>query len=383
MILAAVLSAALAIPALQKRAEEGCPWCTDPEAMRAAGVVSHGPIAIGPTGSEALARELGGPRWIFLETEHLRWASSLGAVNLDTEERARLRDDVARLRAALPSVPEEPRKLDPWLRLHLLAMRGEELYARFQSLLGVTDADFPEERASGAPYMGAGRFLGEKDKFEVVLHERVATHRAFTRSFSGVEVENALRWHFNGLHKLIVSVPLEDGGLRKDRFLWAHVAHNLGHAFLCAYKHFSYDPPLWLDEGLAYLLEKEAEPDSTTLDGDEGARGDDHGPRDWDEGVVRLVRSGKAPTFARLLAAKSAEELDIEAKMTAWSIVRWMLETHPEPFARFVGGVKGQLDTEGRPTGANLLDLQRALLSEQFRMTPHEIDEAWKSWVLR
>jgi len=383
VLLSAVLSAALALSGPQKSDPATCPWCEgDAERMRAAGVVSHGPVPIATAGSEALARELGGPRWIFLETAHLRWASSLGAIQLDPTERARLADDLARLRELLPSMPESPRKLDPWLRLHLLALRAERLYARFQELCGVSDADFPAERGPG-PFMGIGPYLGEKDKFEVVLHERVATHRAFTKSFSGVEVENALRWHFNGLHKLIVSVPLEDGELRKDRALWAHLAHNLGHALLAAYKHFSYDPPLWVDEGLAFWFEKEADPGSTTLDGEEGTRSSDHGPRDWEAGVVALVRAGKAPTLARLMAAKSAEELDIEAKMTSWSIVRWMIETHGEPFGRFLGGIKGQLDAEGVPTGANLLDLQRSLFSEHFRMAPPEVDEAWKSFVLR
>src|SRR5580765_1425242 len=109
-----------------------CPWCkNDPAVMQAAVVISHGPIAIGPKGSEALAASLPAGTWIFLETAHLRWASSLGAEPIDINEKKRVRAELARLKKILPTVPTDSNKLDPFLRLHLLAMKGEELYARF------------------------------------------------------------------------------------------------------------------------------------------------------------------------------------------------------------------------------------------------------------
>src|ERR1044071_1334651 len=141
-----------------------CPWCkNDPSVMSAAGVVSHGPISIGPKGSEALAAALPAGSWIFLETAHLRWAFALGPETVVIDEKKRVRSELARLKKVLPSVPTDSANLDPWLRLHLLAMRGEELYARFQELLQVKDADFPESRSNTGPFMGNGRFLGEKE----------------------------------------------------------------------------------------------------------------------------------------------------------------------------------------------------------------------------
>jgi hypothetical protein len=57
-----------------------CPWCkNDPDKMAKAGLVSHGPIAVGPHGSEALVRDLPAGQWLFAETAHLRWASALGS----------------------------------------------------------------------------------------------------------------------------------------------------------------------------------------------------------------------------------------------------------------------------------------------------------------
>jgi hypothetical protein len=279
------------------------------------------------------------------------------------------------------SVPKEAKKVDPWLRVHLYARRGEELYARFQQLLAVADADFPEARGAG-PFMGNGRFLGEKDKFEVVVHRDREAHQAFTQSFCGVSVRDSVRWHFEGLHKLLVSVPIADE-FRKDRWLWPHAAHNLAHAFLSAYKHFSYDPPAWLDEGLALAIEKEIEPASATSCGEEGTKRDGRGPKDWAAHARKVVQSGKAPTFAELARAHDFGDLDLDACVACWSRVRFLADVHPAEFARFLGGVKGQLDEQGLPTGRDLADLQRKLLKDCFGWQTAAFDEAWKSWLVR
>ena len=383
--LIALALTAPAAPALQGRGKdpETCPWCkNDPELMQAAGVLSHGPISIGPEGSEVLAAKLVGPAWRFAETAHLRFASSLADQAIDMRDRERVEAELARLRETLPSIPRKLKRLDPWLRLHLFAMKGEELYARFQRLLGVTDADFPEERTAEGPFMGAGRYLGEKDKFEVVIHRARATHGLFTADFSGLRVSDSLRWHFPREHKLLASVPAEDSNLREDRWLWPHVAHNLSHLFLCAYKHFSYDPPIWLDEGLALAMEKEAEPGSTTREGEEGSERFSGGPSDWNEAARKLVARGKAPRLAELMAAKGFSELDDDANIAVWSIARFLLDEHGEPFAGFLGGIKGQLDAAGYPSGADLPDLQRRLLRELWGWSPADLDAAWKAWVL-
>lgn len=366
-----------------KRAQV-CPWCkNDPETMARAGVISHGPIAIGPKGSEQLATSLPTGAWIFLETPHLRWAWSPGAMTVELDDKKRVMAELDRLRLVLPGVPEEPKRLDPWLRLHLFAMKGEELYARFQKILQVADADFPEERTVEGPFMGNGRFLGEKDKFEVVIHTTRASHTFFTQDFSGVRVTDSFRWHFKALHKLLVSVPAEDPDLKKDKWLFPHVVHNLSHAFFCAYKHFSYDPPVWIDEGLAHAMEKEWEPESTTSDGEEGTLRDTRGPADWTKATRLLLLRGKQSPMAELMRVKEFGEMDQDANLTAWSMVRFLIEERADAFAHILGGVKGQLDEKGWPTGKDLPDLQRKLFREAGAWTPAGFDEAWKTWAAK
>jgi hypothetical protein len=223
--------------------------------------------------------------------------------------------------------------------------------------------------------MGAGRFLGEKDKFEVVLHPSRELHRTFTTDLSGVSVTDSFRWHFKVEHKLLVSIPAEDPDLRRDRWLFPHVAHNLSHAFLCSYKHFSYDPPVWIDEGLAHAIEKEIEPESVTTDGTEGASRETHMPSEWGEAVRKLVARKETISLAELWHAKEFGELDKDAHLVAWSMVRFLIEEHPQELAAILGGIKG------RESGKDLLDVQRKLFQAKGGWTPAEFDEAWRKWA--
>src|SRR5436190_16224422 len=148
----------------QKPKSDVCPWCkNDPDTLSKAGLVTHGPMPIGPWTSAELPVKLPAAQWITLETAHMRFASSLPQIEVELAEQERVRAELDRLRVVLPSVPVKPKYLDPWLRLHLIAMKSEEFYARFQRVLDVTDADFPESRGAG-PFMGDGKFLGEKQK---------------------------------------------------------------------------------------------------------------------------------------------------------------------------------------------------------------------------
>lgn len=379
-----VVSVLLGPAFAQKAKVDLCPWCkNDPETMKKAGVVSHGPMPVGPWTSSELAGKLPTSQWIVLETAHLRWASSLPAIEVELAEQERVRAELDRLRAVLPGVPVKVKTLDPWLRLHLIALKGEEFYARFQKLLAVTDADFPEARTADGPYMGDGRFLGEKEKFEVVLHATHAAHNLFTREFSGARVTGALRWHFPVAHKMLASIPCEDPDLKKDRWLFPHVVHNLSHLFFCAYKHFSYDPPTWIDEGLALAMEKEIDPRSATNEGEEGTFRDRVAPPDWSDQVRKMILRGKQSKVAELMYVTETGALDPNDLYTCWSVARFMIEEHPNEWAKILGGLKGQLDAAGFSNGSDMPGLQRKLMKDVLQWTPQMFDEHWVAWASR
>ena len=372
----------LAVSGPGQRGAEECPYChDDPELLSAAGLVSHGPIDVGPEGSEALALELPASQWLFLESAHMRWASSLSHETVKGKDRERLVAECDRLRVHFPDVPKKVKKLDPYLRIHLMAQRGEEFYARFQALLGVTDDDFPESRQNEGPYMGIGKYLGEKDKFDVVLHVNRKTHQLFTSAHMGVSVTDSLRWHLSPQHKMLASIPAVDSDIRYDRNLHPHTVHNLSHLFLCAYKNFYYHPPIWLDEGLAHAMEHEINNEFHTLDGEEGSMPDNRGPGDWDAELSRLAKRGKLTGYPELLHIQAFGDMSQDDHVSAYGLVRFLIDEKPEEFAAFLGAVKGQLDDEGIQDGTDLRGLQRRSFKELFGWTPAQIDEAWGAWI--
>src|SRR5262245_27161419 len=136
-----ILAPALAGMAQGRGAEDKCPWCkNDPKILQAAGWVGHGPLEFGKDGkkSDEIAKTLPGVPFRFFETQHLRIGSSLGKEVVTLEERPRVEAELDKLRPLLPGIPKKIQELDPWLRLHLLAMKCEELYSRFQKVMKVT-----------------------------------------------------------------------------------------------------------------------------------------------------------------------------------------------------------------------------------------------------
>ena len=59
----------------------------------------------------------------------------------------------------------------------------------------------------------------------------------------------------------------------------------------------------------------------------------------------------------------------------------FLADVHPKRLALLLGGVKGQLDAEGFPTGRDLVGLQRRLFDEHFGWRPADFDAAYFGWL--
>ena len=150
--------------------------------------------------------------------------------------------------------------------------------------------------------------------------------------------------------------------------------------FFAAYKHFSYQPPVWLDEGLALMLEREEEPLSITTEGEEGTLNEDVRAKDWKKELRKIAAKG-TPRLAELFARNTLGSLSELETASCWSRLVFLEAEHPKELALLLGGVKGQLDAEGYPTGRDLAGLQRKLLAEHFGWTPAEFDAAYFAWL--
>src|SRR6185436_4281026 len=98
----------------------------DKELMLAAGVVAYGPFPWADMlRTEDVDRVLGEGRVLWLETAHFRIGYNMKSIAWPEAAgpKKALQDEIKLLHKKLPKVPEKPKKIEPWLRLHLAAQR--------------------------------------------------------------------------------------------------------------------------------------------------------------------------------------------------------------------------------------------------------------------
>jgi hypothetical protein len=383
--LALLLLCAAPAPAQKKHLDDpaGCSWChNDAEALKKAGLVSHGPFAFGKydtAKTHELLPELD-IRWV--ETEHFRIGFALGAHKIKLEEKKKLLAELTRLKEVLPEVKPETAILDPWMRTHLYAQRCEDIYKRFMEILHLGDTKFAD--GSGVwrgAYMGEGPFLGMKQKYEVLVLPSEAAHVVFLEANCGLQIRKSQRWHYIERGAIGIICHAQQGNLRVDQALHGHVAFNLAHNLLDGLNHYSYDTPIWFHEGLAHVMEREIDPDYNSFDSGEGAVADTTSRSDWRPEVLKLITEDKAPRLAELLSLKSYSELKLPHHYITWSMMDFLLKEKPEEFAKFVWTIKNCKDEKGLPTGANLAEWHRKSFKDCFGWTYPDFDEAWRAWA--
>jgi len=375
---ARLILAAAALLLLQQPPAEKCKYCRDdPKILSAAGLVGHGPMPFGKTNSDDVKRFLSYADPLFLESAHFRIASTLEEYKIPEKDWKRMWAELNELRKLFPSIPPKLRVLDPWLRLHLYAQRCEALYTRFLDLVGNKEGDF--RKTTTRPYMGEGRFLGMKDKYEVFLHKDMRAHLDLLKEHIGVSRKKPQMWHFTDRGALTVSIPAIDD-LRTDEHLHANVAHDLGHNFVCGFRHYSFDPPVWIVEGFAHWFEREI-CDYDSFCSEEAAVADMYTGTDWKAGTLRILERGKAATLADLVHKKSFNDIGREDHVIAWSKVDFLVRGVPQGFPKLLNGIKGKTDDRNLPIGTDLIGTQRDVVRAEFGWTFAEFDAEWEKWV--
>lgn len=366
----------------------------DAEAVRRAGYVSFGPFPFGlrgaqPVTSKDVEEHLGVPI-LWVETAHFRIGSSLATWRVPGERDTlrKIRAELSRLAERLPRVRPRARTLDPWLRLHLLAMRLEEFYAEVQHLLMVTDADFPRNESElligERPYMGQGPYLGQKGKYLVLVLQRASTLETYLRDFLGRRSRLGHRFHFAAILTLLYAVAAEsdEGRLRHDTALHANLAFNVGHNLIDGFKGYGYDLPVWITAGLAHWFEGRVSPHFHTFDENEGSLADKRETRDWEHETRRLLAAGKGAPFAEVFGWRDYGRISFADHVLLWSRWEFLMSKGREPFARFLGAVKGRVDPRTwEPDPSDLLGVVRRALRDAYGLTPLTFDDAWRAWL--
>ncbi|MBM3975623.1 MAG: hypothetical protein FJ299_01380 [Planctomycetes bacterium] len=363
-----------------------CPYCHgDPALMKASGLVSHYGFAFSTKDTARIDEFMPSVELVWAETEHFRLGMYLPSIKMNAGEREKYERELTRLNAALPEVSIKTKVFDSWLRLHLYALRVEDVYARMLKMYAVEQSDFPataQQWTMQGKYMGEGPHMGQSDKYEVLVLPTKQIFTDFLRTHYGVQTSSTQRWNVATRGSLNVTIHLEQGALRRDSALHGHIGFNLAHMLWDGYKFYAYDTPAWIREGLAHVVEREIDPKYNSFDASEGAGADMSTKENWLGEVRALIKKGTAPRLAELVALKTFAEFKLAHHYTTWSMIDYMLKEHAAAFAQFAGKLKGRINAEGRSDGSRMIEFHRDAFRECFKMGYSEFDAAWQAWVL-
>ena len=386
LTLLAGLTLGLGAQAQRNNEPATCEYCGgDPALLEAAQLVSHGPFAFGSSNTETVDKLLATSDIRWIESRHFRIGFALGSHKVKQEEKNKIRAELEKLSVALPEVSPKTKILDPWLRAHLYAQRSEEIYARFMELMMVEQSSFPAQPGHWnrqGKYMGEGPYMGQREKFEILILPSEASHVMFLKNSFGLLIKQTQRWNIIDRDALIVAIHTGQGGLREDGALHGHLAFNLAINLLDGYKHYSYETPIWIREGLAHYMEREISPEFNSFDSSEGAVADKTSKSKWEPEVKKLVSTRAAPRMAELINLKGYAELQLPHHFATWSIIDYLLRTNPEGFACLNDRLHGITNSEGFPDGSNLEDAHREAFKECLGLSYAQFDTAWAEWVM-
>ena len=389
-ILVLALVAAFAPPALiqddKKNAPANCTVCEGlPEVMGAGGILSHGGFGFGRSDTDGVDDFHGNLQIFWIETEHFEIGYAGPQYKVSAKERKAVQQELADLAEFFPEINPKKPQIDPWLRVHMYAVRVEQIYTKFLGIMQVKGDEFPsgEKQWDGTgTYWGEGPHMGQKGKYELMIMPSEGDLEAYLSEQFGVQSKKTNRWNVVEDDTISVTMQIRDGDLKKDLALHGHVAFNLAHNLLDGFKHYSYDTQIWLHEGLAHWFEREINPKFNSFDSGEGSEGVMSKKEDWDKEVLALVRGDKAPRMAELASIKNYADLTLDQHYVTWSMVKFLLEEHPTAFANINKILHGRMSADGSQQNSSKLDdVHREAFKSELDMNYSQFDAAWKEWV--
>lgn len=367
----------------------------DPEAMARLGYVSYGPFAFGsigdrPVQTTQIDAKLEFVQILWVETPHFRIGQNLPSwtVPMDPETRNKIRGELEELQKKLPSVNPKARTLDPWLRLHLNAMRLEKLYAETQQLFGVEDKDFPADPSKvqidpTKTYMGYGPYMGMKDKFLVLVIEKAGPFRSYMSAFIGRDSAMPQRWHFKEVSSLFIGLTPEsnDFPLKHDTALHCALAFNVSHNLLDGFRYYSYDLPVWIREGFGHWNSRRISPKWPSYDQNEGSIADMKTLERWDVYCRSLIANNKFTGFPEVATWRDFGNIKFDDHVAVWSRIDFLIAQGPEKWRKFLFHIKGRVDAQWLPDHKDLVGATREGLQAAYGISFLDFDRKWAEWV--
>lgn len=345
--------------------------------------------------TEELTRDLGGIGLIWIETENFKLGSSLGTYKFkgDRQEKQLLGEELKRLKQRLPGLKPPSRELDPWLRAHLYAQRLEELYADFLRLCGFAGGDFPPAGAKPVPgslYMGKGPYLGQAEKFVVLLAAKRSTLGRFTQMAFQESGDLVFRRWIEGGGMFVgcsaESIKAHTEGL--DVAVWCYAANSLVHSFLEGLRDSNYCAPLWLTEGMGHYFSRRIDARWVVAGGDSenSQRLESHYV--WAPRVRALVENRACCTWEEMMSRVALEEIPSHEHMVLWSRTDFLMSRGPAGVRAFLlalteGGNPVFQETSAQESARLLLERQIGANAGALGLDAAGLEREWTRWVLK
>jgi len=390
-LLAVLLATGAALSAQEKLA----PFPrTDPytknarEKFEPAGYVSLGPFRFGDDHTTAqVEATLAGVPLIWVETAHFKLGSGLPEYEIpaDKAEKERLKGELETLATRLPDVKLKLKKLDPWLRLHLLALRLETLYSDFQRVCGLRESEFPTlggDQGDGG--MGRGPYLGMGAKYTVL----VFASKAHLRRYGAAYVRGSLEapapvhlaatdaWLFVTAQDLLPQGYESDTALTCD--LVANVVGNLARGLRGG---SGATTPVVL-QGLGHWFARRIDPRYPVFQGKDPARFLGQS-QDWASEVRTRVEHKVFPATADLLARESLDSLEWADHLVLWSRFDYLFTRDDDAAGQFLRRLQEPLRPDEPSDAPALAERTRAALEGALGLPLAALDEAWSAWALK
>lgn len=391
-----------AAPAAPQKPEKLPKWRIDPftknnpAAMAKAGYVSYGPFPFGNIAEKTVVttqidEAIEHVEILWLETKHFRIGVNLPpwTVPMEPEIRGKIRKELEQLQTKLPTVDPKAKVLTPWLRAHLTAQRLENLYADVQTLFGVKDEDFPEDqskvvRTPEARYMGYGPYLGMRDKYLVLLFDKLGPYKQYMKDFLGRDSKFGQRWHFKEVSSILFTIATEcdEGRNKDDTAMHCGLAFNVGQNLLDGFRYYSYDLPVWIREGFGHYMNRRIDPHWPNFDQNEGSTADMKKVWRWEPYCRNLVASGgKFASFPEAYAWRDFGNITFNDHVAIWSRMDWLMSQGPEKWQKFLFLVKGRVDEQWFPDQNDLVGATRDALQQAYGVSVLDFDRRWGEWV--
>lgn len=356
----------------------------DPALMTAAGVVAYGPFAWADFFSTTdVDHALGEGRVLWIETAHFRVGSSLRSVDWPASNEARrlLQEELKLLRQKLPGIAAKPKRLDPWLRLHLYAQRCEKAYAEFLHLVGATDADFPAK--GKLPREGA--FLGQPDKFLVLLFQKRSDMARYMDRFCGRKDDRSARYYHQKTCQMLLCIAADALEGFDEAGVHSHVLDGVWHNLVSGYQGNLFPLPLWFSEGLSHYYSRMVPTQALSVMVKDDEAVDQAQQNNWPVRVRRRVQHIEyCIPFEKLAALSDWGECGYNAHTQFWSRIDYLMRLDAEKVGLMLSKLKGvqpQNDWDGQ--GAQIRVMAQKLVADLFEMDAATFDARWREWVLK